>query len=227
MKSVILSAILAALPALVNAVVITNSNFEGIEVGKPFEITWAEAQGPVSLTLKNGESTDLKTVGEITSGQSGDSYTWTPSTSLPTDTYALEINDGTDVNYSEQFQIQGNAASSSTATTTTATTTTASASSTVSSISTSSASSTTFSSSTITRSASSSVSSITSSASESSTSSSSIISSSTNSTTTSSSSRTTSASAVASQTAPPNTNAAQSVAPLVAPMLLALGAAFM
>ena len=55
-----------AIPSVVNAVVITNSNFNGIETGKAFEITWSDAVGPVSLTLKDGPSDNLKTVSELT-----------------------------------------------------------------------------------------------------------------------------------------------------------------
>ncbi|KAI4869268.1 Ser-Thr-rich glycosyl-phosphatidyl-inositol-anchored membrane family-domain-containing protein [Hypoxylon rubiginosum] len=206
MKSVILAVLLAALPAWVSAVLITNSNFDGVEAGKPFDITWSDATGPVTLTLKDGPSENLQTVGEITSGQTGESYTWTPSPSLPSGTYALEISDGTEVNYSKQFDIAGGSASSSSSVSSTASSTSSSStvSSTTASSTTSSASATT--------------SSTDSSSSGSSTSSSSRVSS------TSSASRTSSAST--SATAPPNTNAAQTAAPFVAPLLLALGAAF-
>ncbi|KAI1099406.1 Ser-Thr-rich glycosyl-phosphatidyl-inositol-anchored membrane family-domain-containing protein [Jackrogersella minutella] len=214
MKNVFASILLAALPAW--AVQITNSNFDGIAVGKPFEITWSEATGPVTLTLKNGASDNLQTVGEITSGQTGDSYSWTPSTSLATDTYALEINDGTDVNYSKQFELEGGSASSSTS----ASSTTASSTSTSSTIS----SSSTVSSTTTTTS--SSASSTTSSSASSSTTSGSSTSSSAQSSSTSSASHT-SAAATSSSAVVPNTNAAQTVAPFVAPMLLAVGVAFM
>ncbi|OTA97920.1 hypothetical protein M434DRAFT_391532 [Hypoxylon sp. CO27-5] len=222
MKFTIISAILAAVPAW--AVSITNSNFEGIQVGKPFEITWSGAAGAVTLTLKDGPSDNLQTVDQLTSGQTGDSYTWVPSSSLSTGTYALEINDGTDVNYSQQFEVEGGSVSS----------TSASASSTVSStLSTSTVSSTTVSS---TVSSTSSVSSTTSSASESSSSSSATTSgSSTSASITSSSSTRASSTSSASHTSSttsaatvaPNTNAAQTMAPFVAPMLFVVGAALL
>lgn len=65
MKYTVLAAILAALPAWVSAVLITNSNFNDVEAGKPFDITWSEATGAVTLTLKDGPSDNLQTVGEI------------------------------------------------------------------------------------------------------------------------------------------------------------------
>ncbi|KAF6808117.1 hypothetical protein CSOJ01_07723 [Colletotrichum sojae] len=100
------SVIVAGFAALAQAVQLTNSDFS-ITAGEPFTITWSDNQGPVTLTLKNGPSTDLKTVTTITTGASGNSFTWTPSASLPSDTYALEISDGTEPNYSNQFTIAG------------------------------------------------------------------------------------------------------------------------
>lgn len=68
MKVTISSVVLAALLGLVDAKVhLTNSNFSDIEAGSTFEITWDDAEGPVTLTLKNGASGDLKTVQTITS----------------------------------------------------------------------------------------------------------------------------------------------------------------
>ncbi|KAJ2975154.1 hypothetical protein NUW58_g8438 [Xylaria curta] len=67
MKVVISSMILAALLGLANAKVqFTNSNFDDIEAGQTFEITWSEAEGPVTVTLKNGSDDDLKTVQTLT-----------------------------------------------------------------------------------------------------------------------------------------------------------------
>ena len=65
MKCYSVVAILAALPAWVSAVLITNSNFDGIEAGKTFTVTWSDATGPVTLTLKDGPTDNLQTVSEI------------------------------------------------------------------------------------------------------------------------------------------------------------------
>ncbi|KAI0117331.1 Ser-Thr-rich glycosyl-phosphatidyl-inositol-anchored membrane family-domain-containing protein [Daldinia grandis] len=228
MKASFVTTVLAALPAWVSAVALTNSNYNGIEAGKAFEITWSDAVGPVSLNLKDGPSDNLKTVSEITSGQTGTSYTWTPSSSLPSGTYALEINDGTDVNYSEQFEISGGSASSSSASTTASQTSTSSAvSSTVASSSASATVTSSETSSTPTSSSASSESSASSGSSSfttsASTSSGSITSSSTRASSTSSAAKTSSAT---SATPVPNANAAQTAAPFVAPMLLAVGVLF-
>ncbi|PBP21613.1 hypothetical protein BUE80_DR007641 [Diplocarpon rosae] len=111
-----LAVVAAATLSLANAAVqLTNgpATFSsGVAAGSPLEITWSGAEGPVTLTLKSGQSTDLKTVEVIASGQTGTSYTWTPPTSLPDDTYALQIDDSTGIpNYSVQFAITGGTAS--------------------------------------------------------------------------------------------------------------------
>ncbi|KAI0203843.1 Ser-Thr-rich glycosyl-phosphatidyl-inositol-anchored membrane family-domain-containing protein [Astrocystis sublimbata] len=108
MKAVISSAVLAALLGLANAkVALTNSNFDDIEAGSTFQITWSGEEGPVTLTLKTGESDDLDTVSTITSNASGESFNWAVDPSLPSGDYAIEITDGTDINYSEMFPVEG------------------------------------------------------------------------------------------------------------------------
>lgn len=64
MKFIISSIILAGM-AYAN-VALTNSDFSGIEAGKPFEITWTGANAPVTITLKTGPSDNLSDVAEIT-----------------------------------------------------------------------------------------------------------------------------------------------------------------
>ncbi|KAK2065811.1 hypothetical protein LY76DRAFT_599902 [Colletotrichum caudatum] len=125
------SVLVAGFAALAQAVQLTNTNFE-VVAGKPFTITWSDAQGPVTLTLKNGPSSNLATVQSIATGQSGTSFVWTPSTTLPSDQYAIEISDGTGTpNYSEQFSLatdvtaSASASASATATASSAASTTA------------------------------------------------------------------------------------------------------
>ncbi|GKT42234.1 uncharacterized protein ColSpa_02415 [Colletotrichum spaethianum] len=99
------SVLVAGFAALAQAVQLTNSDFD-VKAGEAFTITWSDAQGPVTLTLKNGPSTNLVTVSTIASGQTGTSYSWTPSSTLPTDQYAIEISDSSSTpNYSTQFTI--------------------------------------------------------------------------------------------------------------------------
>ncbi|TGO66646.1 hypothetical protein BOTNAR_0057g00300 [Botryotinia narcissicola] len=106
----------AAAATLASAVKLTNSNF-AVTAGSPFNITWSDAEGPVTLVLKSGPSTALTTVSTIGSGLTGTSYSWTPSSSLDTDLYAIEIQDSTSVpNYSQQFQVSGATAVASTVT---------------------------------------------------------------------------------------------------------------
>ncbi|KUI66869.1 hypothetical protein VM1G_02044 [Cytospora mali] len=107
-----LLAIAAALPSAL-AVEFTNSDY-AVTAGKTFTLTWADASGPVTITLKDGPSTNLKDVEVLASGVTGTSFTWTPDSSLPSDTYAFEIEDSTGVpNYSSQFSFQGSASASS------------------------------------------------------------------------------------------------------------------
>ncbi|KAH7354736.1 Ser-Thr-rich glycosyl-phosphatidyl-inositol-anchored membrane family-domain-containing protein [Rhexocercosporidium sp. MPI-PUGE-AT-0058] len=108
----------AAACAVANAVSFTNgpASFVGITAGKALNISWADASGPVTLTLKTGEANALTTVSTIASGLTGTSYAWAIPATLPESTYALEIGDSTGVpNYSVRFQITGGPASSSSA----------------------------------------------------------------------------------------------------------------
>ncbi|KAK0103332.1 hypothetical protein ONS95_005361 [Cadophora gregata] len=110
--------IAAAACAVANAVIITNgpASFVGVTAGKAFNISWSGAEGPVDLTLKTGEANALTTVSPIASGLTGTSYAWLIPATLPVGTYALEIEDSTNVpNYSVRFEITGGPASSSSA----------------------------------------------------------------------------------------------------------------
>ncbi|UPL03059.1 hypothetical protein LCI18_013993 [Fusarium solani-melongenae] len=102
---------LALLATLTRAVKLTNSAYDVVS-GKDFTITWTEAQGPVTLRLKSGPQTDLETIEEVTSGQSGESFTWHVPSDFDGRLYALEIEDESgDVNYSVQFPIEGDGSS--------------------------------------------------------------------------------------------------------------------
>ncbi|OIW35311.1 hypothetical protein CONLIGDRAFT_676236 [Coniochaeta ligniaria NRRL 30616] len=154
----------AALAAIAEAkVAFTNSQFV-VEAGQPFELKWTGADGPVTITLKNGPNTALKDVMVIDQNDSGTSFTWTPPSTLPSDLYAFEIVDSTGVpNYSIQWNFQGTASASvstgsstvtsgsSTSTSVSTTTSTTSTTTNTSSTSSSKSSSSTHSSSTTTR----------------------------------------------------------------------------
>jgi hypothetical protein len=59
------SALLAAtILAVTKAAQFTNTaaEFEAITAGTPFNITWADASGPVTLILKDGSTDNLQTV---------------------------------------------------------------------------------------------------------------------------------------------------------------------
>ncbi|TLS24773.1 hypothetical protein PpBr36_08641 [Pyricularia pennisetigena] len=113
-----LSACVAFLAAIAEArVQFTNSNF-AVEADKPFELTWSGATGPVTIYLKDGPSTNLRTVETLASDVSGGKVTVTLKASqLKSGTYAFGIKDtsGEPENYSQQFNIVGTGAASTTA----------------------------------------------------------------------------------------------------------------
>ncbi|KAH8160488.1 hypothetical protein CIB48_g7763 [Xylaria polymorpha] len=85
------------------AVVFTNTDFTILQ-GKPFTLQWEGAKGPVDITLVTGDSANIRTVSVIDSGDTGNSYTWTPPSLLLAGTYAFEITDGEDTNFSPQWE---------------------------------------------------------------------------------------------------------------------------
>lgn len=66
MKFIISSILLAGLASAKVALTNSAGDFADVEAGKPFEITWTDAQGPVTVTLKRGPSDNLSTVSTIT-----------------------------------------------------------------------------------------------------------------------------------------------------------------
>lgn len=111
-----------AFAAAANAAKFTNPSINP-QPDKPFELTWADAEGPVTINLKGGPSGNLVTIDTLATGVTGDSTTITLKASdLPSDTYAFEIVDGSDVNYSVQFAFAGTGTASTTASATEKTT---------------------------------------------------------------------------------------------------------
>lgn len=55
----------AAISQALAKVILTNTNWNTVTEGQPFTITWSEANGPVTLLLKDGPSTDLATLATI------------------------------------------------------------------------------------------------------------------------------------------------------------------
>ncbi|KAI5279239.1 hypothetical protein KEM52_004448, partial [Ascosphaera acerosa] len=105
-QSIAASALLVA--AMVEAKVAFTKMPSDAQVGQAVTISWADAQGPVTILLKKGDSNDLKTVATLTSNASGNEFTWTPSEDLAEGSdYALEIDSAGEVNYSPQFPVKG------------------------------------------------------------------------------------------------------------------------
>jgi len=89
---------------------------EPIVAGKSYTVTWEPTtEGPVTLKLRQGPSTNLKDVLTITTDDSNSgSYTWTPSSSLPAgENYAIQISDASgNVNYTPLLTVDSSASGS-------------------------------------------------------------------------------------------------------------------
>lgn len=67
-----------------------------------------DCKQPVTIILRQGVSTDLKTLYNLTSTSTGGSFVWTPRTDLPNGAdYALQIMQGNQTNYYGPFRVQG------------------------------------------------------------------------------------------------------------------------
>ncbi|KIW19967.1 hypothetical protein PV08_00542 [Exophiala spinifera] len=82
--------------------------------GGSYNITWGGGDDtPVTITLREGDPDDLKTIETLADGVSGDFFVWTVSKDLKAaDDYALQITQGqNDINYSGQFSLTNSTAS--------------------------------------------------------------------------------------------------------------------
>ncbi|KAJ9615737.1 hypothetical protein H2200_001814 [Cladophialophora chaetospira] len=85
------------------------------EAGKSYNLTWGGGDGsPVTITLREGDSNDLKTIATLADGVEEDFFLWNVSKSLATASdYALQITQGQgSINYSGQFSIAGGSGTS-------------------------------------------------------------------------------------------------------------------
>ncbi|KAK6395098.1 hypothetical protein LTR65_001287 [Meristemomyces frigidus] len=112
-KALIVSG-LAVLSAAQSAVLTFTHVPNPVTDGATQAITYStnDTTSPVTIILRKGLSTDLKTVSTLTTSATGGQFIWTPSTSLADGTdYALEITQGSQFNYFGPFQVQGAVAS--------------------------------------------------------------------------------------------------------------------
>jgi hypothetical protein len=82
----------------------------GVKAGQTYTITYSPASDtPTTFILRKGLSTNLDTVGTLTTTATGGTYSWTVSKDLVNgDNYALEIQQkGQAPNYSAQFGLTG------------------------------------------------------------------------------------------------------------------------
>ncbi|EDU51008.1 GPI-anchored domain containing protein [Pyrenophora tritici-repentis] len=99
----------AAFAAAVAALEINTFPAEGVVAGQTYTITYSPADDtPTTFILRQGKSTDLTTVGTLTTTATGGKFEWTPEKSLPSQPdYALQIQRGSVINYSAQFPLKG------------------------------------------------------------------------------------------------------------------------
>ncbi|KAH9878935.1 hypothetical protein J1614_002370 [Plenodomus biglobosus] len=81
----------------------------GVVAGQTYEVTYSPADNtPTTFILRQGSSTDLDTIGTLTTSATGGKFSWTVDRDLDNEAdYALEIRRGDQVNYSGQFALTG------------------------------------------------------------------------------------------------------------------------
>ncbi|KAF2718823.1 hypothetical protein K431DRAFT_252503 [Polychaeton citri CBS 116435] len=110
LKALFLGACAVALASAQSSVLTFTRVPNPITVGQAVALTYAtnDTESPVSIILRKGTSTNLQTVATLTDNATGGQYIWTPTRELSTDNdYALEITQGSQVNYFGPFSIQG------------------------------------------------------------------------------------------------------------------------
>ncbi|KAE9376491.1 hypothetical protein N431DRAFT_479739 [Stipitochalara longipes BDJ] len=77
------------------AVQITNTNYGGIQTGSPFNVTWTDAAGPVTILLRMGNTTDPSRADAkaIWVDLLGTSFQWYPGSNLGTGLYRFQLDD--------------------------------------------------------------------------------------------------------------------------------------
>lgn len=111
-------AAVVAFAAAVYAKIEIGNSVVNPSAGSSFELTWSQAEGPVTIELVHGASTDLKKDQVLASGldpESG-SYTWeVPEDLVARGDYAFYITDGSTENWSLQFALTGTGVASTSA----------------------------------------------------------------------------------------------------------------
>ncbi|KAL2255138.1 hypothetical protein VTK26DRAFT_4029 [Humicola hyalothermophila] len=90
------------------ALTFTQSDYY-IQPGVPFTITWTNNRGPVTITLMKGPDANLQPVLVVVADYESQEFTWTPPPTLPADSYELQIEDGSSVDYSPRFRYEASA----------------------------------------------------------------------------------------------------------------------
>ncbi|KAF2225444.1 hypothetical protein BDZ85DRAFT_66640 [Elsinoe ampelina] len=81
-----------------------------VRAGQPATIRYTaeDLSEPVTITLRKGDANDLETIQTLTSDATGGNYTWIPANSFENaDDYALQIQQGREINYSGAIRLSG------------------------------------------------------------------------------------------------------------------------
>ncbi|KAF4553526.1 Hypothetical protein D9617_6g092570 [Elsinoe fawcettii] len=81
-----------------------------VRAGQPATIRYTaeDLSDPVTITLRKGDADDLDTIQTLTSDATGGNYTWIPANSFENgDDYALQIQQGREINYSGAIRLSG------------------------------------------------------------------------------------------------------------------------
>jgi len=117
LKSVVSMALVAAYAVAQSSTLQFTSFPANVQAGTQVTLTWTggDSTQPVTILLKQGDPTNLDTVGTLTTSATGGSYTWNvDSTIVDASNYAFEIQQGTEINYSAPFAVAGGTGVSST-----------------------------------------------------------------------------------------------------------------
>ncbi|KAK3618690.1 hypothetical protein LTR56_024477 [Elasticomyces elasticus] len=110
----LLASSLAALAAAQSASLTFTHVNNPITDGQAQALTYStnDTTTPVTIILRKGLATDLQTVSTLTTSATGGQFVWTPTCLVDGVDYALQISQGSQVNYFGPFVIQGYAAQS-------------------------------------------------------------------------------------------------------------------
>ncbi|KAF2277538.1 uncharacterized protein EI97DRAFT_466378 [Westerdykella ornata] len=107
----------AALVAAAFAEVKINEYPKEVQAGRTYKVTYSPADNtPTTFILRKGDNANLDTITTLTESATGGEFQWSVDSALPNaNDYALEIRQGTDVNYIGPITLTGGSKATSSA----------------------------------------------------------------------------------------------------------------